>query len=78
MEGILIILIFVLVLVVIIFVVRIVIVLVVLCDLCCRLENVIVTVGGVVRLSARRLLHALAEAVLVRVVLVRISVAHLG
>lgn len=67
-------------LIVFILVVRIVVVLVlvILCDLCSRLEDVIVAIRGIVRLSARGLLQTLAEAVLVRVVLVRISVAHLG
>lgn len=69
-----------LILVVLILVVRIVLVLVlvILCDLCCRFEDVIVAIGGVVRLGPRGLLQALAETVLVRVVLVRISIAHLG
>lgn len=69
-----------LVVLVLVFVIRVVlvIVLVILGDFCCRLEDVIVAVGGVVRLSPRRLLQALAEAVLVRVVLVGISVTHLG
>lgn len=77
---ILVLVILVLVLIVLIFVIRIVLVLVlvILRDLCCRLEDVIVAVGRVVRLSAGGLLQALAEPVLVRVVLVRISVAHLG
>lgn len=78
MECVLVILI--LVLIVLIFVIRIVLVLVlvILCDLCRRLEDVIVAIGGVVRLSAGGLLQALAKTVLVRVVRVRISVAHLG
>lgn len=70
----------VLILIVFILVIRIVfiLVLVVLCDLCCRFEDVIVAIGGVVRLSPRGLLQTLAETVLVRVILVRISIAHLG
>lgn len=81
MKFILVILVLVLVLFALVLIIRlvlVVVVLVILCHLSCRFKDVIIAIGRVVRLSSRRLLQALAETVLVRVVLVGISVAHLG
>lgn len=78
MKCILVILIFIFIVLILVIRIIVVLVLVVLCHLCSRLEDVIVAIGGVLRLSARGLLQTLAEAVLIRVVLVRISVAHVG